>query len=156
MAQYYSVLCKRKDDVWLNKENDSCTIAKGDKMWQSNVCLPEAHLSLNLLHKKKGNISLCEVAIGRENIKVLWLDLPSVILNSTSKVVTLIQINYCYFQTMFFLMNRPRPLLFHVGMAVFQGYYLFAEIIKLTKSIRFYLLLSQLAGSLTFQKTFET
>ena len=53
----------------------------------SNVCLPEAHLSLNLLHKKKGTISWCEVAIGRENIKVLWLDLPSVTLNSISKVV---------------------------------------------------------------------
>ena len=51
---------------------------------------------------KKSTIPWCEVAIGRENIKVLWLDLPSVILNSTSKVVTLIQINYCYFQTMFF------------------------------------------------------
>lgn len=59
--------------LWLNKENDSCTNAEGDKMCQSNICLPEAHLSQNLLNKKY--IPWCQV---------LCLDLPSVIQNSTS------------------------------------------------------------------------
>ena len=47
-----------------------------------------------------------------------------------------------------------RPLVFCVGVAVFQGYYVFTEIIKLTKSIiiRFYLLLPQLAGCINISK----